>query len=86
MKKFKSKQTKSYDFLLKSAEEYQNVIFKLCREIIMEEEFPVMFRKTILYMIWKLKGPQEILKNNRFIHMKEHYLPRTVESLVVNER
>ena len=86
MKKFKSKQTKSYDFLLKSAEEYQNVIFKVCRKIIMEEDFPVMFSKTILYMIWKLKGPQEILKNNRFIHMKEHYLPRTVESIVVNER
>ena len=43
-----------------------------------------MFRKTILYMIWKSKGPQEIMKNNRFIHMKEHYLPRTVESIVVN--
>ena len=44
-----------------------------------------MFRKTLLYMIWKSKGPQEILKNNRFIHLKEHYLPRTVEALVVNK-
>ena len=26
-----------------------------------------------------------VLKNNRFIHMKDHYLPRTVESLVVNK-
>ena len=34
----------------------------------------------------EVEGPQEILKNNRFIHMKEHYLPRTVESIVVNER
>ena len=50
----------------------------------MEEDFPDMFRKTILYMIWKAIGPQEIMKNSRFIHMKEHYLPRTVESIVVN--
>ena len=35
-------------------------------------------------MLWKQKGPQEILKNSRFIHHKEHYLPRTVEALVVN--
>jgi hypothetical protein len=84
VKKFKFKETKSYDFLLKSSEEYQKVIFKLCRKMIMEEDFPDMFRKTILYIIWKGKGPQEIMKNSRFIHMKEHYLPRTVESIVVN--
>ena len=65
VKKFKFKETKSYDFLLKSSEEYQKVIFKLCRKMIMEEDFPDMFRKTILYMIWKSKGPQEIMKNNR---------------------
>ena len=50
-----------------------------------EEEFPTMFRKTLLNMIWKLKGRSEILKNNRFIYLKEHYLPRTVESLIVNK-
>ena len=53
--------------------------------MIEEEEFPVMFRKTLLMMIWKQKGPQEILSNNRFIHLKEHYLPRTVEALVVGK-
>ena len=36
-------------------------------------------------MIWKQKGVAEVLKKNRFIHLKEHYLPRTVEALVVNK-
>ena len=45
----------------------------------------MLFRKTLLYMIWKKKGPKNVLKNNRFIHLKEHYLPRTAEALVVNK-
>ena len=52
--------------------------------MISEEEFPDYFRDTILHMIWKQKGPAEILKNNRFIHMKP-YLPRTCEALVVGQ-
>ena len=38
-----------------------------------------------MYTIWKQKGPADILKNNRFIHMKESYLPRTCEALVVGK-
>ena len=83
--KFKSKQTKSYDFLIKSGNKYQDAIYNLCKRMINEEEFPTLFRKILLYMIWKQKGPQEILRNNRFIHLKEHYLPRTVEALIVNK-
>ena len=36
-------------------------------------------------MIWKAKGPAEILKNNRFIHTKETFLPRTCEALAANK-
>ena len=36
-------------------------------------------------MIWKQKGPSEILKNSRFIHMKDGFLPRTCEALVVEK-
>ena len=85
VKRFKSKQTKSYDFLIKAGENYQEAIFKLCKRMIKDQEFPGMFRRTLLYMIWKQKGPQEVLKNNRFIHLKEHNLPRTVEALVVDQ-
>ena len=49
--------------------------------MIEKEEFPSSFRRTILNMIWKSKGPAEILKNNRLIHTKENFLPRTCEAL-----
>ena len=62
VKKFDSKSTKSYDFLLKAGVRYQNAIFKLCKRMVEQEEFPVSFRKTLFYMIWKQKGPAEVLK------------------------
>ena len=36
-------------------------------------------------MIWKQEGPSEMLKNNRFIHTKESFLPRTCEALAANK-
>ena len=50
--------------------------------MIKEEEFPNQFRETTLQMIWKSKGPAEILKNNRFLHLKT-FLPRACEALIV---
>ena len=47
LKKFSEKKTKSYDFLLKGGENYKNVIYKLCERIIMEEEIPTEFHKTL---------------------------------------
>ena len=85
LKKFGSKTTKSYDFLLKGGPKYKEVIYKLCKSMIEKEEFPTSFRKTILNMIWKQKGPSEILKNNRFIHTKETFLPRICEALATNK-
>ena len=85
MRRFNSKPTKSYDFLLKAGKNYQEAMFYLCKRMIEKEEFPLSFRKTLLYMIWKSQGPAEILKNSRFIHMKEGFLPRTCEALVVGK-
>ena len=85
MKKFGSKKTRSYDFLLNSGGKYKESMFNLCKKMIEKEEFPNSFQKTMLYMIWKQKGPAEILKNSRFIHMKEGFLPRTCEALVVGK-
>ena len=85
LKKFESKPTKSYDFIVKAGNKYQDAIYLFCKRIIEEQSFPIMFRRTLLHMIWKQKGPAEVLKNNRFIHVKEHYLPRTVEALVVEK-
>ena len=85
IKKFESKTTKSYDFLLKSGEKYKQAMFKLCKKMIESEEFPESFKKTLLYMIWGKKGPAEVLKKSRFIHMKEGFLARTCEALAVGK-
>ena len=84
LKKFSIKNTKTYDFLLKAGDKYKKDMFKLCKRVIENEEIPDNFRKTTLYMIWKSKGPMNILKNNRFLHMKS-VMARTVDAIVVGE-
>ena len=82
--KFEMKDTKTYDYLLKAGDKYKYACYKICKRIIDNEEIPDNFRKTILYMIWKRKGQMNILKHNRFLHMKQ-VLARTVDSMVVNK-
>ena len=53
IEKFKLKQTKAYDFLIKADDEYKDSIFLLCKKFIDAEEFPEKFKETILYMIGK---------------------------------
>ena len=84
IEKLKRKSTKAYDFLTKADDEYKAAIFMLCKKFIENEEFPDMFKETMLYMIWKKKGGAETLKNNRFIHLK-HHLARLCEALVFNK-
>ena len=85
LQKFNKKNTKTYDFLLKASKEYKDAIFHLCKKFFEKEEFPEKFRKTTLFMIWKRKGSAEVLSNNRFIHLKETYLARTCEALLMNQ-
>ena len=85
IKKFEKKKTKSYDFLLKAGNKFKESMYRLCRKMILNEHFPHGFRKTVLFMIWKQKAAAEILSNNRFIHMKEGFLARTCEALVVTK-
>ena len=59
-------------------------MFNLCKRIIEKEEIPETFKRTTLFMIWKMKGPMNILKNNRFLHMK-NVMARTVDALIVNK-
>ena len=82
--KFSQKKTKIYDFLLKAGKRYQDAMFKLCQQIIQDEDVHDIFRNTVLHMTWKQKGPADILKNNRFIPMID-YLPRTCEALIVRK-
>ena len=83
--KFSTKSTNSYDLLLKAGSKYKDAMFKLCKSMIEKEEFSSSFRRTLLNMIWKRKGLAEILSNNRFIHTKESFLPRTCEALATNK-
>ena len=84
LEKFKKKDTKTYDFLINAGKDYKIAIYKLCKRIIEREEIPQSFRRTILIMLWKMKGASNILRNNRFLHMKE-VLFRAVDSLVVGK-
>ena len=82
--KFKSKNRRSYDFLTKAGTDFQNSVFKLCKRLIYEEEFPTRFFETVLHQLWKNKFPKEDLGNHRFLHIKD-WLPRCCEALVVNK-
>ena len=80
--KFEMKETKTYDFLIKAGKKYKYALFEVCKRIIDKEEIPDSFHKTILYMLWKRRGLSSILKNNRFLHLRQ-VLARTVDALVV---
>ena len=82
--KFTMKSTKTYDFLLNAGLNYRKAIFTFCKRVIDEEDIPECFHLTTLVMIWKRKGAMDVLKNNRFLHMK-NVLARTVDALVVKE-
>ena len=83
VKKFKSKNKKSYYFLTKAGERFQKSMYKLCKRMIEEENFPHDFALTTLHPLWKKKGSRDDLNNHRYIHMKE-WLPRLTEALTVN--
>ena len=78
------KSTTNYDLLLNAGKNYKTAIYKLCKRIIDNEDIPDGFRTTTLIMIWKRKGSMDVLRNNRFLHMKS-VLARTVDAIVVKE-
>ena len=64
LKSFLRRIPRPIPFLLKAGSKYKTVMFKLCKRVIEKEKIPESFRKTTLYMLWKMKGPMNILKNN----------------------
>ena len=76
--KFKKKNKKSYEFLTKSGKDFQSSIYKFCKRMLDEEDFPRDFSITVLYQLWKRKGSKENLNNHLYIHMK-NWLPRLTE-------
>ena len=71
-------------FCLEEVKSINKVSSSCVKRIINNEEIPESFKKTTLFMLWKRKYPMNILKNNRFIHLKD-ILPHTVEVMTVNK-
>ena len=76
------KYEKKKDFLTKARDGFKEAVFKLCRTMIGQEEFPKRFDETTLLQMYKGKGNREDLENSRYIHMKD-WLPRTCDSMLV---
>ena len=68
--------------MTRAGDSFKTSVFKLCRRLIEDEEFPDRFSETVLHQLWKRKFPKEELSNHRFLHIKD-WLPRCCEALVV---
>ena len=84
VKKFQVSGKKSYDFLTKTGQKFQKIVFQMCQRMFKEEAFPEKFQNTTLHMIFKGRGRREVLSDNRFIHCKE-WFARAAEALVVKD-
>ena len=82
--KFKRKNKRSYDFLIKAGDLYRRSIFKLCRRMLKEESFPDSFFETTLQQLWKKKGSRQDLGSYRYLHVKR-WAPKLVEALTVKD-
>ena len=69
---------------MKAGPGFQQAVFKLCKRIIEEEEYPVCFDLTILQQIYKGKGSKKDFSNSRLIHLK-YWLHMICDALVVGE-
>ena len=83
MKNYEKKKKRSYDFIIKAGPHFKDAIFKLCRRMIMDEEYPERFDETMLYQLYKGKGKKDDLQNSRFIHLKD-WLPRVCDAMMVD--
>ena len=81
--KFESKNSPTYNFIVKSGLKFRMAIYKVCKRFIDSEEFPSSFDVTTLIQLPK-KGSQLFLDNSIFIHMKL-WLPRLCEALAVRK-
>jgi hypothetical protein len=55
-KKFKENDKRKYDFLMKTGDNFKDAVYRLCRRMIEEEQFPRSFDNTTLHQIYKGKG------------------------------
>ena len=68
--KFKKKNKKAYNYIVKAGNNFREGIFKFMERIHSEEVIPGSWENTVLVQIYKGKGLRELLENSRFIHSK----------------
>ena len=82
-KVIKQKKAVFRDFIL-SHSSFKLVIFLLLNRIFITEEIPESMFTTVLTRLWKRKGDQKVMKNNRYIHSKS-WLSKILEKCLVEE-
>ena len=68
--------------IIKSGRNFKYALYKFLNRMYKNEEFPAISAITYLTRLWKRKGSQALLKNNRFIHGKEP-ISKILEKCVV---
>ena len=81
--RFERKNKPAYYFLTNAGPNFQTSVFKLCKRLIEEEDFPKTFSETTLKQLWKKKGSREDLNNHRYIHLKD-WKPRLTETIITS--
>ena len=71
-----------YRDVLKAGWQFKRAYFEFLNKIYSTESIPVKFQTTELMQLFKNKGSRNELKNNRFIHLKEHG-PKLLERMIM---
>ena len=66
VKKLEKKNKRSYDFLVKTCDNFKHVIFKLCKRLLEAETFPARFLKSTLHQLWKKSSIKKIWETTDF--------------------
>ena len=82
VKKVLTQKKSCFRDFIKAGRNFKFAVYKFLNRMYSKEEFPEVSSLTFLTKIWKRKGNQSKLKNNRFIHSKECY-SKLLEKCVV---
>ena len=71
-----------YRDVIKAGWIFKRAYFEFLNRIYVTEQIPTKFQSTELMQLFKNKGSRNELKNNRFIHLKEHG-PKLLERMIM---
>ena len=73
-----------YRDVVKAGWLFKRAYFDFLNKIYVTEKIPVKFQSTELMQLFKNKGSRNELKNNRFIHLKQHG-PKILERMIMTK-